>query len=383
MTGLYIHIPFCQSRCLYCGFYSTTQLNLRQRYTDALCKEMSLRNSQDLSTIYLGGGTPSQLSISQLQKIFESIYIYNKVENNSEITIECNPDDINTELIRAYHAMGINRISIGVQTFNDKRLKFLNRRHTSEQVYKAIEILRKFDFNNISIDLMYGFPEESLLDWKNDIKKAVELEVEHISSYCLTYEEGTPLFNLLENHQIKEIDEEHERLMYDTLIDTLEAAGYEHYEISNFAKPSFRSRHNSSYWTGKPYIGIGAAAHSYNIKSRSWNVSDINLYIKEIELGRRPFEEEILDDDTHYNDIITTSLRTRDGIRLNSLSKKHRLYCLQNAKRFLDSGLLEIKTIPCNHPQKNIENWGEQILCLTRQGLFVSDMIMSELIYLP
>lgn len=383
MTGLYIHIPFCQSRCLYCGFYSTTQLNLRQRYTDALCKEMSLRNSQDLSTIYLGGGTPSQLSISQLQKIFESIYIYNKVENNSEITIECNPDDINTELIRAYHAMGINRISIGVQTFNDKRLKFLNRRHTSEQVYKAIEILRKFDFNNISIDLMYGFPEESLLDWKNDIKKAVELEVEHISSYCLTYEEGTPLFNLLENHQIKEIDEEHERLMYDTLIDTLEAAGYEHYEISNFAKPSFRSRHNSSYWTGKPYIGIGAAAHSYNIKSRSWNVSDINLYIKEIELGRRPFEEEILDDDTHYNDIITTSLRTRDGIRLNSLSKEHRSYCLQNAKRFLDSGLLEIKTIPCNHPPINIENWGEQILCLTRQGLFVSDMIMSELIYLP
>jgi len=280
----------------------------------------------------------------------------------------------------ALHDMGVNRISIGVQTFSDERLKFLNRRHTSEQVNKAIENLRKVGFENISIDLMYGFPEESIEEWENDIKKAISLDLEHISSYCLTYEEGTPLYRLLQNNQITETDEEQERLMYETLIDMLDDAGFEHYEISNFAKPSFRSRHNSSYWTGKPYIGIGAAAHSYDIRSRSWNVSDINQYIKEIELGRRPFEEEIIDDDTRYNDAITVCLRTRDGLRLNSISEKHRTYCLQSAQRFINDGLLELKNTSSNDSQTNIEN---KTLCLTRRGLFVSDMIMSELIYLP
>ena len=363
MAGLYIHIPFCKSRCVYCGFYSTTGLELRERYVDALCREMEIRGERnDIETIYLGGGTPSQLSIEQLQRLF--IYI-NKVKEDAEITIEMNPDDVTAEFAAELQQLGVNRVSMGAQTFNDERLRFLHRRHNAKQVHQAVETLRQAGFKNISIDLMYGFPEETLDDWKADIEEALSLDVEHISSYCLMYEEGTPLYQLLEQGKVSEVDEELERQMYYTLKDRLEAAGYEHYEISNFARPGFRSRHNSSYWQGIPYIGIGAAAHSYDITTRSWNVDDIRQYIKGMEQGQRLFESETLDEDTRYNDAITVALRTCEGLDISKLTPKQRTYCLANAQRHMDAHLLKFQ---------------HNRLSLTKEGLFISDMIMSDLI---
>ena len=361
MAGIYVHIPFCKSRCIYCGFYSTTRTELRQQYVDALCKEIGMRKDNALvETVYLGGGTPSQLSIRQLRQVFETIYKYNKVSEAAEVTIECNPDDVTEAFAEGISQLPVNRVSMGVQTFNDERLHFLRRRHTSAQVSAAVDRLRGAGIDNLSIDLMYGFPEETQKDWETDIRQACSLQVEHISSYCLTIEEGTPLARL----GMEPCDEETERTMYDTLIDRLEAAGYEHYEISNFAKPGYRSRHNSSYWTGIPYIGFGAAAHSFDGNRRSWNISDIRQYMDGLQLGQRQFEEELLDEDTSYNDTVTVALRTREGLNLSRLSEVHRQYCLRNAKRFIDDNLLIFD--------------GER-LHLTRRGLFVSDMIMSEL----
>ena len=367
MAGLYIHIPFCKSRCIYCGFYSTTLLELRQQYVDAVIKELQMRTSKEpVRTIYLGGGTPSQLSIEQLRQIF--IYI-NKVEKDAEITIEVNPDDVTEEYANGLASLPVNRVSMGVQTFNNERLRFLHRRHTAEQVSVAVDRLRAAGIRNISIDLMYGFPGESLKDWEADIDEALSLDVEHISSYCLMIEEGTPLYEQLKVKSEKyTVDEELEREMYEALIDRLTAAGYEHYELSNFARPGFHSRHNSSYWDGTPYIGIGAAAHSYDIETRSWNTADIRQYIQGMADGQRIYEEERLDDDTRYNDAITTALRTSRGLDLKALSQKHYDYCMKNARRYLDNHLLELTT--------------EQHLRLTREGLFVSDMVMSDLIFI-
>ena len=363
MAGLYIHIPFCKSRCVYCGFYSTTGLELRERYVNALCREMEIRGERnDIETIYLGGGTPSQLSIEQLQRLF--IYI-NKVKEDAEITIEMNPDDVTAEFAAELQQLGVNRVSMGAQTFNDERLRFLHRRHNAKQVHQAVETLRQAGFKNISIDLMYGFPEETLDDWKADIEEALSLDVEHISSYCLMYEEGTPLYQLLEQGKVSEVDEELERQMYYTLKDRLEAAGYEHYEISNFARPGFRSRHNSSYWQGIPYIGIGAAAHSYDINTRSWNIADIRQYITGIEQGQRLYESETLDEVTRYNDAVTVALRTCEGLDLSKLTSEQRTYCLANAQKHIDANLLKLQD---NH------------LSLTKEGLFISDMLMSDLI---
>ena len=362
---------------MYCGFYSTTGLALRQQYVDALCREMEIRGERreergEIETVYFGGGTPSQLSIEQLQQIL--LYI-NKVYSLStlhsplsiEITIEMNPDDVTAELATALRQLGVNRVSMGAQTFNDERLRFLHRRHSAKQVHQAVETLRQAGFQNISIDLMYGFPEETLEDWETDIEEALSLDVEHISTYCLMYEEGTPLYQLLEQGKVSEVDEELERQMYYTLIDRLEAAGYEHYEISNFARPGFRSRHNSSYWQGIPYIGIGAAAHSYDIETRSWNIADIRQYIRGIEQGQRLYESETLDEDTRYNDAVTVALRTCEGLDLSKLTPKQRTYCLANAQRHMDAKLLKLQ---------------DHHLSLTKEGFFVSDMIMSDLILL-
>ncbi len=371
MQGLYIHIPFCKSRCIYCGFFSTTMLDLRQQYVDALCQEMKMRcqGGENISTIYLGGGTPSQLTTDQLRQILHRAYIYNKVEKDAEVTIEVNPDDVTERFANDLTQLPVNRISMGVQTFDDKRLRFLHRRHTAEQVTTAVDRLRAAGIKNISIDLMYGFPGETIADCEADIAKALSLQVEHISTYCLMIEEDTQLQQMLQQGNITETEEELERQMYETIINRLEDGGYEQYELSNFARPGFHSRHNSSYWDGTPYIGIGAAAHSYDIESRSWNIADIKQYIQGMANSQRIYEEERLDSDTRYNDAITVALRTSRGLDLQALSPKHRTYCLENAQRYLDDGLLE-------RTQDNR-------LRLTRRGLFVSDMIMSNLIYLP
>ena len=382
MPGLYIHIPFCASRCIYCGFYSTTLLSLRDRYVNALCREMELRKERGLFTsIYLGGGTPSMLSPEQLSKIFKFI---NKVEGQGA-----------RDESRESRDEGC--VSMGAQTFSDERLRFLHRRHSAADVPAAVSRLRAAGFNNISIDLMFGFPGETLADWQADIDHALALNVEHISAYSLMYEEGTKLFEQCKNGKISKINEETERQMYDMLIDRLTAVGYEHYEISNFAKrvevrgarcevrgkgqgvrgeelQSYRALHNSSYWHDEPYLGIGAAAHSYyygerrasDRRIRCWNVSDIHQYIESIEKGIIPSEQEEIDDDTHYNDIVTTALRTREGISLSALEPKYRTYLLDNARQSLNSGLLAIT---------------DDHIHLTRQGLFVSDDVMSNLIY--
>ena len=395
MAGIYIHIPFCRSRCIYCGFYSTTALQLRQEYVEAVCRELEKRAFEEgerafeeggrrkekgeylINTIYIGGGTPSQLTIGQLRQILDAVYIYNNVAEDAEVTIEVNPDDVTKDFVRGLSTLPVNRVSMGAQTFDDERLRFLHRRHSASQVSEAVRLLRDAGIRNISVDLMYGFPEESLDDWQHDISSALALNVEHLSAYCLMVEEGTPLYNMYSrtqqessssSHDISLTSEELELAMYETLTDRLEAAGYEHYEISNFARKGYRSRHNSSYWDGTPYIGIGAAAHSYDGNTRSWNVSDIKKYIDAMTEGKRLFESETIDDDTRYNDLVTVALRTREGLDLRALQPKYRDYAIKNARRFISDGLLQLSA--SDH------------LALTRKGLFVSDMIMSELIYI-
>lgn len=385
MAGLYLHIPFCASRCIYCGFYSTTNLSLRQKYVDALCQELRLRRdylsdietklSEDIHlirTIYIGGGTPSQLTPAQLQQIFEvigSIYFngnLSTMRSQCEVTLECNPDDMSPSFVDFIEQSPVNRISMGVQTFSNAQLNFLHRRHRAEDVATAVSQLREIGVDNISIDLMFGFPNQSLAAWERDILQALDLGVEHISAYSLMYEEGTPLNQLLKSNKIHEIDDELSLQMYQALVHHLKAAGYEHYEISNFAKPGKQSRHNSSYWHAIPYLGIGAAAHSYNIESRQWNVSDLKTYITAIQQGKIPAEKEWLDADTRYNDLVTTALRTSQGIRLSALTPHYRSFLLQQAKRFIDRHLMEIEN---------------DYIRLTAEGIYISDAIMTDLIY--
>lgn len=371
MAGIYIHIPFCKSRCIYCGFYSTTLLDLRKKYINAVCREMELRKNyirEPFSTIYLGGGTPSLLDEAELTKLF--LYINNvyDVDRNAEITMECNPDDITPKFTNMLSRLPINRVSMGAQTFADSRLRLLHRRHSSDEVKHAVKLLREAGIKNISIDLMFGFPDESLSQWKEDISAALALNVEHISAYSLMYEENTPLWKMLDTGKVKEIDEELSLTMFKELVCQLTDAGYEHYEISNFARPGYRSRHNSSYWHQVPYIGLGAAAHSFDLNSRQWNVADLKLYIEEINNGIIPMEREELDNDTTFNDIITTALRTSDGIDLNALEtrlgKRYRNTLISAAGKHLEQGLLEIR-----HDR----------LRLTSEGIFISDMVMSDL----
>lgn len=371
MAGIYIHIPFCKSRCIYCGFYSTTLLDLRKKYINAVCREMELRKNyirEPFSTIYLGGGTPSLLDEAELTKLF--LYINNvyDVDRNAEITMECNPDDITPKFTNMLSHLPINRVSMGAQTFADSRLRLLHRRHNSDEVKHAVKLLREAGIKNISIDLMFGFPDESLSQWKEDISAALALNVEHISAYSLMYEEDTPLWKMLDTGKVKEIDEELSLTMFKELVCQLTDAGYEHYEISNFARPGYRSRHNSSYWHQVPYIGLGAAAHSFDLNSRQWNVADLKLYIEEINNGIIPMEREELDNDTTFNDIITTALRTSDGIDLNALEtrlgKRYRNTLISAACKHLEQGLLEIR-----HDR----------LRLTAEGIFISDMVMSDL----
>ncbi len=383
MAGLYIHIPFCESRCIYCGFYSTTSLKLRDAYVDALIKEMSLRpihqeleEGEKIETVYLGGGTPSQLTGEQLIKLFDGINKYlGHFIRDMEITMECNPDDITEEFCQTLKQLPVNRISMGAQTFSNERLRFLHRRHNAQEVRIAVERLRNIGINNISIDLMFGFPGENIEQWTSDIQEVISLNVEHISAYSLMYEEETSLYRLLEQGKIEEIDEEMSRNMYEILIQLLTKAGYEHYEISNFARPGYRSRHNSSYWNETPYIGIGTAAHSYKrihkggqlFVTRSWNINQLTQYIELLKLGVLPSENEELGINSRYNDLIATALRTSDGISIEHVAKEFgeelTRQLTSEAQKHIARGLMKIEN---DH------------LSLTPKGLYVSDDIMSD-----
>ena len=368
MAGLYVHIPFCKSRCVYCAFYSTTTSGMAEKYVSALCREMDLRTgycSPEWQTVYIGGGTPSTLPPDQLQRLFSRI----NCSHATEITIESNPDDVTPAFASLLASLPVNRVSMGAQTFDDSRLRFLRRRHGAADVSRAVDCLRAAGIDNISVDLIYGFPDETLDQWDADITAALSLNVEHLSAYCLSYEEGTPLHRLLTEGKVAESDDELTRCMYYHLIDRLSDAGYEHYEISNFARPGRRSRHNSSYWNSTPYMGIGAAAHSYDITSRQWNVSDLHIYIKEVEQGNLPFEREILDLTERYNDTVMLSLRTCDGLDLNEVKSRFgtalHSYLLRQARQYEKSGLLV-------HEHDRLR--------LSRNGLYVSDMVITDLL---
>ena len=374
MAGIYIHIPFCKRRCIYCDFFSTTQSEKKSTYIHALCQELDMRKDylegEDIETIYLGGGTPSQLTQKELEEIFSSLYNIYKVKENAEITLEANPDDLTPEYIHMLRTLPINRISMGIQTFQEETLKQLHRRHTAQQAIEAVKHCRETGFQNISIDLMYGLPGETLETWKEDLQQAIALHPEHISAYHLIYEEGTALWKLREQNQVEEADEDLSVTLFKTLIEELTHAGYEHYEISNFCLPGLHSRHNSSYWTGKKYLGCGPSAHSFNGTSRQWNVASLDKYIQSIQQGELDYEIEELDIYTRYNDFVITTIRTHWGMSLSHLRSTYGenlyQYCLRMAKPHLEQGVLEIK---------------EDTLKLTKEGIFISDGIMSDLLF--
>lgn len=445
MAGIYLHIPFCKRRCIYCDFYSTVQEEKKDAYVQALCKELEIRRhyieEEPIETIYFGGGTPSQLDEKAFKQIFDCIARTfdidyspvtlkpavhpsdisasdtsrassidcspviptainpdpetkqkdNSTENSpvypidipssetgqtfrmshcKEITLEANPDDLSEEYVQMLRRLPFNRISIGIQTFHNPTLQLLQRRHTAQQAIDAVHRCQDAGFHNISIDLIYGLPNETDETWQADLQQAINLKVQHISAYHLIYEEGTTLWNIKAQHQVSEIEEEKSLAFFTQLIDTLSEAGYEQYEISNFCLPGYYSRHNSGYWREKKYIGCGPSAHSYNGISRQWNKPSLDEYIRQIEKGIVPFEEEKLNRYTRYNDRIITSIRTTWGLSLSKLrsdfGEELYHYCLQNACPHIEHGMLEIK---------------KDTLRLTRQGIFISDGIMSDLLW--
>lgn len=392
MAGIYIHIPFCKTRCIYCDFYSTTYGGLHERYIDAISKEIVLRKTElsrvdtatPVDTIYIGGGTPSTIATEQIRKLLEIIYKEYAVSDKAEVTLEANPDDMTETYIRSLRALPVNRLSMGVQSFDDEKLRFLRRRHSGKEAIDTVKRCQDLGFDNISIDLIYGLPSQSLPEWEKDIDTAICLHTQHLSAYALIYEEGTALWKAREAGSIHEVTEETSNNMFTALMERTAAAGFEHYEISNFARPGFRSRHNSSYWKDIPYIGVGTAAHSYNGYRRQWNCSDIKRYIQGMsecnsfeEFNQMEWiEKEILSLEERYNDRIITALRTSDGLSLDKLQKEFGKrfvdHCMHNAKRHLEQGLLE-------HLQHTESPCLGQ-LRITRRGIFVSDGIMSDLL---
>ena len=323
-----------------------------------------------IETLYFGGGTPSQLDEKDFRKVFDTVRRIYGMENCHEITLEANPDDLCPEYLQMLSELPFNRISMGIQTFDDTTLKLLKRRHNAAQAIRAVELCRAHGFRNISIDLIYGLPGETTERWEKDLQQAIALDVEHISAYHLIYEEGTPIYKMLQKHQVEEVDEDSSVRFFTLLIDRLCEAGYEHYEISNFCLPGFHSRHNSSYWTEKKYLGCGPSAHSYNGTSRQWNVASLNEYIRGISNGNPTFEVEELDLYTRYNDFVITHIRTQWGMPLPKLRKQYGeelyKYCLRMATPHLQQGTLEIKN---------------DTLKLTRKGIFISDGIMSDMLW--
>lgn len=374
MAGIYLHIPFCKTRCIYCDFYSTTRNELKSRYVQALCRELEMRKEylkgEEIETVYFGGGTPSQLGQEDFELIFDTIRTHYGLTHCREITLEANPDDLSKEYLQMLASLPFNRLSMGIQTFDDATLKLLRRRHNARTAIEAVGRCRQAGFHNISIDLIYGLPGETKERWINDLQQAIELDVEHISAYHLTYEEDTPIYKMLKQHQISEVDEDSSLEFFTLLIEHLRKAGFEHYEISNFCRPGKYSHHNTSYWKGIPYLGCGPSAHSFDGTTREWNVSSIDLYIKGIEENQRAFEIEYLDKTTRYNEFIITTIRTVWGAPIEKLKQTfgNELweYCRKMAAPYLENGKLEIH---------------DGALRLTREGIFISDSIMSDLLW--
>nr|WP_315217348.1 radical SAM family heme chaperone HemW [uncultured Flavobacterium sp.] len=371
MSGIYIHIPFCKQACHYCDFHFSTSMKKKDEMVLALVKEIQMRKTEfeneTIETIYFGGGTPSRLTIADLKLQLDSIYKNYKVAEKPEITLEANPDDLSEEYLIELSKIGINRLSIGIQSFFEDDLKLMNRAHNSVEAKKCLEIATQY-FDNISLDLIYGIPGMSNEKWKQNIETALSFGIPHISSYALTVEPKTALNKLIQTGKIAKPNDEVAEEHFQILVETLEKNGFIHYELSNFGKENYFSKNNSAYWLGKKYIGIGPSAHSYDGISRSWNVSNNSIYLKSLEESKLPNEIEILSKTDRYNEYIMTGLRTIWGVSLDRIEQEfgneYLDYLHKQAQKFIDDDLLSIQN---------------KILKPTQKGKFLTDGIASDL----
>ena len=371
MAGIYLHIPFCKKACHYCDFHFSTSLQQELPVMHAMERELELRKSflhEPIETIYFGGGTPSLLQPERISLLLDAIYTRFPISQRPEITLEANPDDVSPARALAWKKAGINRISLGVQSFQPHWLEWMNRAHNAEQSLQAITELQAAGFENISIDLIYGMPEQTDAAWQEEIQKAIELQVTHLSCYALTVEPRTALWHMIEKGKTVTIDPDQQARMFLMLMDGLEKAGYEHYEISNFAKPGKRSRHNSAYWRGTTYLGIGPAAHSFDGSRRMWNINNNSTYTSQIEAGVLPLTEETLSTNEHWNEYIMTAIRTKEGISLKRIAvqfgEEKREQLLKQTATWLKRNLLQ-------HVDDHLQ--------LTREGKLLADQIASDL----
>jgi oxygen-independent coproporphyrinogen III oxidase len=374
MSGIYIHIPFCKQACHYCDFHFSTSLKKKDEMVLALAKEIEMRKNEFqneiVETIYFGGGTPSRLTIQDLRFLIDVVYKHYKVLENPEITLEANPDDLSNNYLIELKKIGVNRLSIGIQSFFEDDLKLMNRAHNSDEAKKCLEVATQY-FDNISVDLIYGIPNMSNQKWLQNIETALSFNISHISSYALTVEPKTALHKFIQKGIIPQPDDEVASAHFQILVDTLTENDFIHYELSNFGRENFFSKNNSSYWLGKKYIGIGPSAHSYDGQSRSWNISNNGIYIKSIQENRLPSETEKLTQTDRYNEYVMTGLRTVWGISLNRIEKdfgkKYLDYLNQQAAKYIKDHLLFVD---------------ENILRTTKKGKFLSDGIASDLFLL-
>ncbi len=372
-VGIYIHIPFCKQACNYCDFHFSTTLKKKNEMVQALCNEIILRKSEvniheNIETIYFGGGTPSILSITDIQLIINTIYNNYPVTKDVEITLEANPDDLTEKKIKELaSSTKINRLSIGIQSFFEKDLQLMNRAHNAIEAKKSLSLATHY-FPNITIDLIYGIPNMTTENWKENLKIALDSGVPHISSYALTVEPKTALENLIKKGKITPVNDIIAQKHFKILVETLEEKGFEQYELSNFGKPGFYSKNNTAYWQGKRYLGIGPSAHSYDGLRRSWNINNNTKYIKAILQNELPREIEVLTTIDKYNEYVMTGLRTKWGLSLERIEKdfgiSYKNHLLKQAERHLKKNLLIVK---------------KDVLLITKKGKFLSDGIASDL----
>ncbi len=371
MAGLYLHIPFCKQACHYCDFHFSTDQNSISSVCGAMAKELQLQKvyiNEPLKTIYFGGGTPSLLSQRELSSLLDAIHKDYSVASDAEITLEANPDDLSLGKLRELKVSGINRLSIGIQSFDNDILKFLNRAHDSDAAESCLLQARDIGFRNISLDLIYAIPGLTEKRWEETLARALAFSPEHISSYALTIEARTVFGNWNKRGKLHMMEEEPAARQFEMLMNTLENSGYEQYEISNFCKPEFYSQHNSSYWKGASYLGIGPSAHSYNGHSRQFNVRNNAAYVRSIDIGKIPCETEVLTSENKINEYILTSLRTVWGCNLNILKTKLNDDLLQRRGEYL--------AVVQNRELIFIRG---DILTLTRKGKLLADKIAEDL----
>lgn len=372
MSGIYLHIPFCKQACHYCDFHFTTSQRGKEEVLSAMLNEISMRSAEaggdTINTIYFGGGTPSLLSYDELMAFFEKIYTTFNVSHDAEITLEANPDDLSKEQLKMFRRTPVNRFSIGIQSFRDEDLKMMNRAHSAAQAERCALDAADAGFENLSVDLIFGLPSLSFDGWKENVTMALALPITHISCYGLTIEPKTALAWQIKKGMVSIPDDELAAAQYQWLLDMAEDSGFPWYEISNFSKPGFESRHNTSYWKGLPYLGIGPSAHSYIAQKRSWNVSSNALYAKGMQENRREAETEVLDVKERFHELVLTSLRVRNGLSTDDVREEFGDAVLGN--------LLETagKYIECEwliHRDRHLK--------LSRQGLLFADKITSDL----